>query len=305
MMKKLLSSAVFSAMLITPSAYAVDVAGTDIDAYGSLRIMLERGYDGDDTEFKDAASRVGIKASRDLGDGLTAFAKYEVALDLASDADTVGNLRLGHLGLTDESLGTIAFGKVGSPFYEAVGVTADYMWWDTAPVYYTLDGGLRVSESVYYASPDLNGFKFKALVQVDDADNNNGEQSQFGVNYSIGSVTLGAAYTDTVDDNNISGLSAAYSGDGFYVNGAYINKQNDGSGIDAILGIPSGKNLYTIGVSDFSDDDGNNDFTALILAYQRNLHDSVLVWAELMAWDGTLYGTTDSNVVNLGMNFNF
>ncbi|MDO6565405.1 porin [Amphritea sp. 1_MG-2023] len=314
MMKKLLlSSAVFSAMLTAPSVYAVDIAGTDVDVYGSLRVMLERGYDGDDTEFKDAASRVGIKASRDLGEGLTAFAKYEVALNLDSDADTVGDLRLGHLGLTDESLGTVALGKVDSAFYEAVGVTADYLWWNTAPVYYTLDGGLRVSESVYYASPDLNGFKFKALLQVDDSEPNNGDQVEYGVNYTIGNVTLGAAYTDTVDDtatgsvaeNDISGVSAAYSGDGFYVNGAYINKENVGSGIDAILGIPSGKNLYTLGVSDFNGDKGTADFTALILAYQRSLHDSVLVWAELMAWDGTLYGTTDSNVLNLGMNFNF
>lgn len=302
MNKKTLGLALISSTLSLP-ALAADVSGANVDFYGSLRVMLERADHNSGVDYKDASSRVGIKGSKDFGDGLSAFAKYEVALDLSDDDDTIGDMRYGHLGLQGD-FGTLAVGKVDSPFYEAVGVAADYMWWNSAPVYYTLDGGLRISESLYYRTPDISGFSIQALAQVDSS-NNDHEQSQLGATYAMGSVTLGAAYANTSDDSDLFGLSAYYSHEAFYLNGAYMNKEDDGSGIDAILGIPAGKNLYTLGVSDFSDDDGNNDFTAVILAYQHNLRDDLKVWLEAMAWDGSLYGNEDSNTINLGMNFDF
>ncbi|GAA0784141.1 porin [Marinobacterium sediminicola] len=302
-MKKLLAACTLLAT--AAPACAVPIADTGIDVYGSLRIMLEQKKDSDDTEYKDASSRVGIKGAYALDEYLSAFAKYEVALDLGNDGDTVGDMRYGHIGLTDTRYGTLALGKVDSPFYEAVGVAADYMWWNSAPVYYTLDGVLRVRESVYYSSPDLNGVKLKALYQVDDEDNTHQEQTQLGATYSTGNLTLGAAYTGTEGGDDLYGLSAYYSGEGFYINGAYLDRENAGKGIDAILGIPSGKNLYTLGLSEFSADDNSGDFTAAILAYQRTLHEKVLVWAEFMAWDGSLYGVEDSNQLNVGINFNF
>lgn len=302
-MKKILAACTL--MATTAPAFAVQIADTGIDFYGSLRIMLEQQKDSDDTEYKDASSRVGLKGSYALDEHLSAFAKYEVALDLGNDGDTVGDMRYGHIGLSDDRYGTLALGKVDSPFYESVGITADYMWWNSAPVYYTLDGVLRVSESAYYSSPDLNGLKLKALYQVDDEDNPDQEQAQLGANYSLGNLTLGAAFTGTEGGEDLYGLSAAYSGQGFYINAAYLDRENSGSGVDAILGIPSGKNLYTLGLSDFSAENSSEDFTATILAYQRTLHDNVLVWAEFMAWDGSLYGVEDSNQLNVGINFNF
>lgn len=83
-----------------------------------------------------------------------------------------------------------------------------------------------------------------------------------------------------------------------------MDREDTGSGFDALIGVPAGKNLFTLGLSSL-DDDANADFDAVILAFQRNLHKDVLIWVEAMAWDGSLYGTEDSNVINLGMNFNF
>ncbi|PSL16830.1 putative porin [Marinobacterium halophilum] len=302
-MKKLLT---LCTLLATAApACAVEIADTGIEVYGSLRIMLEQKKDNDDTEYKDALSRVGIKGSYALDERLSAFAKYEVGLDLGNDGDTVGDMRYGHIGLTDTTYGTLALGKVDSPFYETVGVAADYMWWNSAPVYYTLDGGLRVSESAYYSSPDLGGLKVKALYQVDDEDNTGQEQTQIGATYSLGNLTLGTAFTGTEGGNDRYGLSAYYAGEGFYINGAYIDQENSGAGIDAIVGIPAGKNLYTLGLSDFSAENSDGDFTAAILAYQRTLHQHVVAWAEFMAWDGSLYGVEDANQLNVGINFSF
>lgn len=305
MIKQIISS--IALVGVASPLLAADVKDMDVDFYGSLRLMLERAESKDDTQYKDALSRVGITAEYDLGEGLSAFTKYEVGLNLADDqdGDSIRNLRHGHIGLKNDDVGAISFGKMWSPFYSAIGFISDYMWWNSAPVYYTLDGGLHVAESIHYASPDMNGLKFKALLQVDDGDETNKEQSQYSATYSLGNVTLAGAYTAAADDNNQSGVAIAYAGDGFYTNAGYIDKKNVGSGVDALIGVPLGKHLVTLGLSDYSADEKNKDFTAAILAYQYKLHSKVLVWAEVMAWEGTLYGVEESNQTNLGINFNF
>lgn len=305
MMKKVISS-IALASIATP-LMAADIDEANLNFYGSLRLMLERAESTDDTQYKDALSRVGLTAEYDLGEGLSAFTKYELGLNLADDADgdSISNLRHGHIGLKNEDFGAVSFGKVWSPFYEAIGFISDYMWWNSAPVYYTLDGGLHVAETVHYASPDMSGLKFRAMLQVDDGDETNKEQSQYSATYSLGNVTLAGAYTAAADDNNQAGFAIAYSGDGFYTNAGYIDKENVGAGVDALVGVPLGKHLVTLGVSDFSSDEEDKDFTAGILAYQYKLHSKVLLWAELMAWEGTLYGVEESNQTNIGINFNF
>jgi predicted porin len=304
-MKKFLINLAFAGTVTASmTASAVEIADTGVDFYGSLRIMLERVESTNDTEFKDASSRIGIKGSRDLGDGLSAFAKYEVAVDLDDKGDTIGDTRYSYIGLSDD-WGSFSAGRVASPFYDTVAYYGDYMWWDSAPVYYTIDGASRIGQSIQYSSPDMNGFQLKGLVQIDDADNGDKGQTQLGATYSVGSVTFGAGYIDTADDNNQYGLAVSYSGKGFYVNGAYMDRENVGSGFDGLIGVPSGKNLYTVGFSSYEAEAANKDFDAIILAYQYQLHDDVLVWVEAMGWDGSLYGTLDSNVVNVGLNFNF
>ncbi|WP_372740994.1 porin [Neptunomonas sp.] len=302
-MTKLSHKLLLATALLSSSAMAVDVAGTDVEFYGSLRIMLEQAEYNDDTQFKDASSRIGIKANRDLGEGLSAFAKYEVSVNLEDEEDTLGDMRLGHLGLASETYGSISLGKVDSSFYTAVASAADYPWWNSAPVFYTLDGNQHVSESFLYESAEMSGLSVSALIQI-DGDTASEEESQLSATYSAGPVGFGATYVEAADGDDIYGVSVTYEADSFFVNGAYMDKKNVGSGVDAILGVPSGDNLYMVGLSDYSDE-ADEDFTALILAYERSLHESVVVWAEFMTWDGNLYGDVDSNQLNIGMNFNF
>ncbi|GAA0700903.1 hypothetical protein GCM10009104_32530 [Marinobacterium maritimum] len=301
MKKKLLACAVLFA---TIPAYAYEIPNTGLEVYGSLRLMIEQTESDGENDLKDAASRVGIKGSYDLSADLSAFAKYEVALDLANN-DTVGDMRYGHLGLKHQNYGTFAVGKVDAPFYETVGYYSDYMWWNSAPVYYTLDGVLRLEDALYYSSADLGGLNIKALQQIGNDEEGTEDISQLGATYTLGNLTVGAGASLVDGDENTYGVSASYSQDAFYINGAYLDRDGSGSGIDALIGFPSGKNLYTLGLSDFQAENSDEDFTAAILAYQHSLHDQVLLWAEFMAWDGSLYGVEDSNQLNVGVNFNF
>ena len=151
-----------------------------------------------------------------------------------------------------------------------------------------------------YTSPDMNGLTLSGLYSDDK------ELGQFAGTYKASdSLTLGLGYID--DENESLGAAFYYSGDGFYVNGMYMDKDNIGSGIDLIGGVSSGKSLYTLGVSSFEDDatSGASDFDALILAYQYNLRPNVKLWVEAWKWDGVLYGTADSGSINFGMNYDF
>lgn len=304
-MIKNLHFALLGAALASSPVMANEPNDTEkFEFYGTLRIMLEEAEWADGTEFKDASSRVGIKASKDLGDGLAVFGQYEVQLDLAGDGDAIGDMRLGHIGFDSEELGRIAFGKVESPFYTYVGSAADYPWWNSAPVYYTIDGERFVDETVMYTSPAIGDLEFTLLQQIDADTPTDNEQFQASVSYSAGNVNLAASYTDTADGNDLYGASIMFEQESFFIHAGYMDKENVGNGLDAIIAFPSGKNLYTLGISEYKDD-GDEDFTAGILAFERSLHDNVLIWAEFMAWDGSLYGDVDSNQLNIGVNFDF
>ncbi|WP_372966389.1 porin [Marinobacter sp.] len=294
-----------SSLLSSFPAYSYEIAGTGLDVYGSFRLMMEHQKDGGGSKLKDALSRVGVTGSYDLSDGLSAFAKYEVALDLANDDDSIGDMRYGHIGLNHESYGSAAIGKVDSPLYQSAGSFADYMWWDSAPVYYTLDGQLRIDDAIYLSSANMGGLKVQALHQIGSEEDDVEDISQLGASFSHNRFTFGAGASMTEGDVDTHSLAISYNQDIFYMSASYISKKDQGSGVDALIGVPSGKNLYTLGISDFEAEESDEDFVAGILAYQRTLHEKVLFWAEFMVWDGRLYGVDNSNQVNIGMNFSF
>ncbi len=275
----------------------------EINFYGSLRVQLEKTGHTESTDFKDAASRIGVDGRHQLDESMTAFAKYEVALDL--DEREVGDERQGYVGLTGD-FGTLMAGRYWSAFYNAVGYAGDQLWWDSAPAYYTLDGDFRIGDSIMYTSPDISGLQLSVLAQFDDDSNDDEvEQSQYTATYQASdSLKLAVGYIN--DDNDSVGVAAYYTGEGFYINGAYIDKDNAGKGADLIGGIRADKSLYTLALSTLEDESGaGSDFDAVTLGYQYDFHPKVKLWVEAMAWDGVLYGNEDSHTVNIGMNYDF
>lgn len=155
-----------------------------------------------------------------------------------------------------------------------------------------------------YTSPDLSGFQVSLLGQFDDGGNDDEvEQSQIAATYRVSdSLKLGAGYVD--DDNSLAGLAFYYNAGRYYLNGAYVDRDDTGHGGDLIGGVSYGKSLYTLGFSTFAHDhEDSNDFDAVILAYQYSLHSQVKLWVEARSWDGSLYGVEDSNTINVWMNY--
>ncbi len=277
----------------------------EISFYGSLRPMVEFAEHDNGDNVKDALSRIGVQGARKIDDQFTAFAKYELPVDVPNGqlgAVTEGgeDVRQSYVGLSGD-FGSIQVGRFWSAIYNSIGYASDQLWWNSAPVYYTLDGvDLRIGGAVMYTSPEVNGVKFSAV------HSNEIEQSQFSVTFNATEkLRFDVAYAEGRDDD-LLGLAAYYTSDNYFINGTYMDREDAGKGTDLVGGIYQGKNTYRLGFSSFQDDaDANDDFDAVILGYQYNLVPAVKLWVEVMAWEGSLFGNEDSNQFNVGMNYDF
>jgi predicted porin len=212
MNKKILALAVGSALAMPMMAQAKVVV------YGHAQVEIGSIDNGttDQTFSRDEArGRIGIKASEKLGNGMTAFAKFEFRTD-TSDGD-VGGQTLGArehaIGLKG-SFGTVELGRLKSPYKYMGGVTYD-------PFVATNleargNGGQSKTElhasgayghsgflnnSIAWKSNNFNGISVWALVSFDEeATGLGGNQSaasdgdySIGIKYNNGPLELGLA----------------------------------------------------------------------------------------------------------------
>jgi len=113
-MKKTIIAAALSAAVAAPAAMA------EVSLYGKAHMAYEFGSNNyDDSSTADAdkiasrASRFGIKASEDLGNGMSAFVKYEFGAD-AIDGTNGLTARDALMGIKGD-FGTISLGRMGAP----------------------------------------------------------------------------------------------------------------------------------------------------------------------------------------------
>jgi len=166
----LLASALLSA---TPAA--ADENG--LDFYASLRAQLESVHANQSAHmdsynaFRDAYSRVGIKAGHTLAGGARLFAQVEVPFDSANlefrdpyDQGGSGradgqSLRLALAGISGDA-GKVMFGQQWLPYYNAIAAPVDmFSSYYSGFATYTLT---RAADTLAYYSPTFGGFSFAA-----------------------------------------------------------------------------------------------------------------------------------------------
>jgi len=214
MNKKLLTLAVAAAMAAPLSAMA------DATMYGKVRLAVE-SYDnemtGDDfARIESYSSRLGVKGSEDMGDGLKAVYTMEFGVNIA---DTVGEFSGSNPAVTARNAfvglagnwGTFLVGRHDTPLKISTG-SLDYFA-DTAAdnnfdyTEYNLDR--RANGTVAYVSPNMNGLTL--AVATVPGENNNADG-------------LGNAYS----------AAAMYSNSGFFASAAYEAGDKD---IDTLAGV--------------------------------------------------------------------
>jgi predicted porin len=214
MQKKLIALAIASAMTVPALAYAE----VNISGQANMSIdMVSNGYvvnSQTNNQLNSNQSRLVLKGSDDLGDGLSAM--YQ--LDARFTMDDGAGFGLGgnnFIGLKSGSMGTLMVGKIDSPFKTASRKLD--LFYDVAGDFRVGLGGLmsphdlRLNNAIAYASPNMSGFAvsaasvFGAETANGTANNKKGQALSLAGTFTMDNIYAMAAYQSAKMGDNATG----------------------------------------------------------------------------------------------------
>jgi predicted porin len=159
-MKKVLSLAI-AAALVAPAA-----AMADATLFGKAHFIIQNtdvdtGADattGDVWSVDSIHSRVGIKGSEDLGDGLTAVYHFEFKVHQDDGDDGLGN-RNQFIGLAG-GFGTVLLGRHDTPMKMSQGKFDEFGDLPNGDITSVIPGEDRIDNVIAYVSPAMGGLTF-------------------------------------------------------------------------------------------------------------------------------------------------
>ncbi|WP_321844289.1 porin [Paraburkholderia bannensis] len=242
-----------------------------------------------------ATSRWGIKGSEDLGGGLHAIFDLESGFTMDDGKLYYGGRLFGYqsyAGLQSDRLGTLTFGRQFDSITDVIGAMTANGNWAGFLFSHPLDNDntdatYHASNAVKFTSANYGGLSATALYGFSNQAGNFAGNRIFsaGLNYAIGTLTLGAVY----EDLSSPGTTAAGSIAADDTNFTAANQKTYGLGASygigaAVLGLvythvaieQPASSLY---VGDFGTDISKLNFDNVELNARYNLSDAVLVGA--------------------------
>ncbi|WP_130537899.1 porin [Thiomicrorhabdus indica] len=223
--------------LAIASVIAAPVAMADAPTvYGQLNLNIN-DTDGKDTSVNSTASRLGVKGSEDLGNGLKAVYKVEFGLDSIADSknNDVLSQRNAYVGLAG-GFGTVLMGRHDTPL--KMSQPSDLFNDGAADLGKMTEIGAnggenRADDVLAYVSPSFGGIKIVAAAVMGEAEDNVEKDDGYSVAAMYGSTKEGLYLALAMDggdwlDNageELVRLSAQYKASGLTVNGMY--QEND------------------------------------------------------------------------------
>lgn len=206
-MKKLLISSAIAAAIVIP---ATTFAGTSL--YGDIRFSVAQkdvqATAEDDTNFVNNASRIGVKGSYDMGNGLTALFHVQLGIDNVDNnntADAALTNRFAFGGIKG-GFGTALYGTLSSP-YKMAGLKVD-PFYDVNKVSSNMGSGNAgathglssltngfFSNVVAYVTPSFSGFNAN-IVLVGDDSNSDDHHMNYGIAYDGMGANVSLQYID-------------------------------------------------------------------------------------------------------------
>ncbi len=190
---------------------------TDFDdpAAGSDEASADGQWD-----VEDNSSRLGVKGSEELGDGIRGIFQIELQMETSDGGSTSRppdgfGTRLGYAGLSG-GLGTLSIGRQWTPYRDSVHKTEGI--WNLADMEDWYLGEYRQGNMIIYTSPGLGGFGARLATITDgDWDAANGGKSgvdwyNASLDYNKGPLSLGLSYMEYLGEEGYSqaGLGARY-----------------------------------------------------------------------------------------------
>ncbi len=273
-MKKTLIAAAVAAVVAAPAAsYASSTL------YGAVELGMTYASKTTDsgkssTSFFDNGSRIGLKGSNDLGNGLTGFYKLELGVNTfnngsANDGTSPYNeqkgqvkTRLGYFGVKGD-FGTVIAGRQHGLLYSLIEQPTDTPNVVSGPLNPialasgSLGGYKSRVNAIAYVSPNYHGFvggvAYADIGTYDKSAPQYGKQQgvgQIGVKYATNDWYVSAAYMGIPQNNynfgsvkDVWGLAGGYKFGMFAVDANYQQAKPNTSGPKAVTGANNDKNV--------------------------------------------------------------
>lgn len=264
------------------------------------------------SKIRNNATRVGVKGSDDLGNGLTAKYKFELGIDKGTAVT-----RDQWLGLAG-GFGEVRLGRFTLPFDGVMGANDNFN-----AVGYSVQNPegffspARTSNVLAYVSPDMGGFSFTAGAVMNgyngnpDADKKHVDAYQVTAGFNAFGLNVGLAYADAlIADQDTIALSLGYSADAFsagLVAARYNDKSDRNPMFYDIYGEYNISDMDTIrasvGMYDY-DKPNTDESMEYNIGYQHKFTKRSRVWAEYSYVD--MGGEADgASKVSIGLRTDF
>ena len=154
------------------SAMAVPAMAADVTLYGKANVTLQNSDAGEGsfTEVKSNASRIGLKGTHDLGDGLEVVYKAEFQVDLDGDSEKGNSItdRSQYIGLKGV-FGEVLLGKNDTMLKQSQGKVDLFSDLNADIKHIGWKGENRMADTVSYKTPKVSGFQFGITYIAADA----------------------------------------------------------------------------------------------------------------------------------------
>ena len=322
-MNKTLIAAAVSTALMAPVA-----AQADVSLYGRIHNGIKFvDTDGADstTDLNGAGGRFGIKASSDLGNGMTVSAHYEFStstdapgISSVVDEDdeeigttgTFGNTRVATVGVSG-GFGSISLGVHQWNALYSIANTHDYTYTSPGVLYYDI-GPSRTSNTIKYSN-SFGPVNIQLDSRLSDSDEDNRDGYAAGASIAVNDMISIAGAIDDSDSETLTALQARVDFANYYVALGRFSSNPDGDGADpsltqAWVGGSWGNTSAVIGLGRIDNDTGDmagNDPSGTTLGVYQSLGGGLTLMYEGGSRDNDGGTKADSTSHWFGMMYNF
>ena len=275
-MNKVILLGTATAMLAT-APFAAANGPIDGKLYGKVNVSVVNSDSGSEDTWKlnSNASRIGLKGSTQVSEGLTVFYKTEFQVDVDGDGDVFKqrNIFAGVKG----SFGSVLAGKNDTPTKLAqkkIDLFNDL----EGDIKNTFEGENRISNIVAYSSPNINGFVASLAMIPGEGKKGNtiNDGMSYSLSYSQDGLYLALASDSDVDDQDLLRMVSQIKINALQLGLMYQqNDKADGSldeaGIFASAAYKDGKLTYKAQYGTMEDDADGDEETTLSLGADYKL----------------------------------
>jgi predicted porin len=264
MKKSLIALAVLSAVAGAAQAQS------NVTVYGLVDMGIQRQDIGGTTTTgldsgNQSGSRLGFKGTEDLGGGLKANFKLEMGVNADTGSSAQGGRTFGrqaYVGLSGD-FGAVNFGRQYTPVFVAIdsfdpfstGMSSGTAGSGTSTLgagAYFDHGGVRMNNSVTYATNNLGGFAVSAAYGLGNetaGNNTSGRYMGLGATYTAGPLFAELVYSnaqDTAGTNPTAStlIAGTYDFSVVKLHGAYQSIKDDG-----VAAVALKRNVWSIGLT--------------------------------------------------------